>query len=262
MIQTPKGAEQQLQNQILYFLKSCSKQKVLWVRGGMSKGGAKDPNSANKLETRQRLRERAQTKLSEKQRKAPVKSKENKGCKKKRSHMRSYPSKEADPRSHRGAVRGRQEAQEEEQHQPWTGEGGDVGKLLFNISQLCVSLLSVWQRRAATLHPARSDRVSPWTACERYMKPQTWGHSCEPISPTWAFLKRVSYYINTSVFYVRRHVEVQRVSPCVLQLVWWRSNYLLWDVNKHFLNIHKPVKSCRLWNIWQFMTLVFVLERL
>lgn len=55
--------------------------------------------------------------------------------------MRSYPSKEADPRSHR--VRGRQEAQEEEQHQPWTGEGGDVGKLLFNISQLCISLLSV-----------------------------------------------------------------------------------------------------------------------
>lgn len=128
-----------------------------------------------------------------------------KDVKKKRSHMRSYPSKEADPRSHRGAVRGRQEAQEEEQHQPWTGEGGDVGKLLFNISQLCVSLLSVWQRRAATLHPAHSDRparVSPctWTACERYMKPQTWGHSCEPISPTWAFLKRVSYYINTSVF--------------------------------------------------------------
>lgn len=54
------------------------------MRGGMSKGGAKDPNSANKLETRQRLRERAQTKLSEKQRKAPVKSKENKGCKKKK----------------------------------------------------------------------------------------------------------------------------------------------------------------------------------
>lgn len=80
MIQTPNGAEQLLQNQILYFLKSCSKQKVLWVRGGMSKGGAKDPNSANELEMRQRLRERAQTELSEKQGKAAVKSKENKGA--------------------------------------------------------------------------------------------------------------------------------------------------------------------------------------
>lgn len=50
--------------------------------------------------------------------------------------MRSYPSKEADPRSDRGAVRGRQEAQEEEQHQPRTGEGGDVGKLSEDFSCL------------------------------------------------------------------------------------------------------------------------------
>lgn len=50
--------------------------------------------------------------------------------------MRSCPSKEEDPRSHGGAVRGRQEAQEEEQHQPWTGEGGDVGKLSEDFSRL------------------------------------------------------------------------------------------------------------------------------